>query len=170
MFSIFKKKESSSENIVGIADSIQASDDDIVAIANGKMIPLEEVKDEAFAQKMMGDGVAFELNEDVVLSPCNGTMDAVFPTGHAYGISMNDGVELLIHVGINTVQGNGNGFTVLVKQGQTVRAGDPLVKLDMKKLKAQYDMTTMLIITEANDKEINFIDFGEVEKGQKINK
>lgn len=170
MFSIFKKKESSSENIVGIADSIQASDDDIVAIANGKMIPLEEVKDEAFAQKMMGDGVAFELSEDVVLSPCNGTMDAVFPTGHAYGISMNDGVELLIHVGINTVQGNGNGFTVLVKQGQTVRAGDPLVKLDMKKLKAQYDMTTMLIITEANDKEINFIDFGEVEKGQKINK
>lgn len=165
MLSIFKKKEEPVQAL-----PLQASDDDIVALAEGKMIPLEEVKDEAFSQKMMGDGVAFELQEDIVYSPCNGTLDAVFPTGHAFGIAMKNGVELLIHIGINTVNGNGDGFKVLVEQDQEVRAGAPLVKLDLKKLKANYDMTTMLIITEPNDKEINFIDYGGVAKGQKINK
>lgn len=165
MLSIFKKKE---EPIQAL--SIQVSDDDIVAPAEGRMIPLEEVKDEAFAQKMMGDGVAFELGGDIIYAPCNGTLDAVFPTGHAFGIAMKNGVELLIHIGINTVNSNGDGFKVLVEQDQEVKAGTPLVKLDLKKLSAGYDMTTMLIITEANDQEINFIDYGSVEKGQKINK
>lgn len=166
MFSFFKKKE----EIVGIADSINASDSDIVAIADGKMIPMEEVKDEAFAQKIMGDGVAFELDGDVIYSPCNGTLGVVFPTGHAYGITMKNGVELLIHIGINTVDSKGDGFQALVKQGQSVRAGDALAKLDLKKLRASYDMTTMLIITDPNEQAISFIDYGAVEKGKKINK
>lgn len=165
MLSIFKKKENSVQT-----SSVHVSDDTITAVADAVMIPLEEVKDEAFAQKLMGDGVAFELKEDVVLSPCNGTLSAVFPTGHAYGISMKNGVELLVHVGINTVSSKGDGFQVLVKQDQEVKAGDPLVKLDMKKLKSKYDMTTMLIITEPDGKEIRFIDYGEVAKGQKISR
>ena len=165
MFSFFKKKE---EPIQAL--SLQASDEDIVAVADGKMIPLEEVKDEVFAQKMMGDGVAFELKGDVIYAPCNGTLAAAFPTGHAFGLVMKDGVELLIHIGINTVNSNGDGFQVLAQQGQEVLAGTPLVKVDLKKLKASYDMTTMLIVTGANDKEIRFIDYGDVTKGQKINK
>jgi len=165
MFSFFKKKE---EPIQAL--SLQASDEDIVAVADGKMIPLEEVKDEVFAQKMMGDGVAFELKGDVIYAPCNGTLAAAFPTGHAFGLVMKDGVELLIHIGINTVNSNGDGFQVLAKQGQEVLAGTPLVKVDLKKLKASYDMTTMLIVTGANEKEIRFIDYGDVTKGQKINK
>ncbi len=165
MLSIFKKKETTVPKA-----SVHVSDDEINAIADAVMIPLEEVKDDAFAQKMMGDGVAFELKEDVVLSPCNGTLSAVFPTGHAYGLTMKNGVELLVHVGINTVSSKGDGFKVLVEQDQKVQAGDPLVKLDMKKLKANYDMTTMLIITDPNEKEIRFIDYGEVEKGQKISR
>ncbi len=165
MLSFFKKKE---EPVQGL--SIQVSDNEMVALADAKMIPLEEVKDEAFAQKMMGDGVAFELREDIIFSPCNGTLSAVFPTGHAFGICMKDGVELLIHIGINTVNSNGDGFKVLVEQDQEIRAGEPLVKLDLKKLKASYDMTTMLIITEPNEKEINFIAYGDVTKGQKISR
>ncbi|MCI8576760.1 MAG: PTS glucose transporter subunit IIA [Lachnospiraceae bacterium] len=165
MFSFFKKKEEAVEAL-----PIHVSDTDIVAVADGTMIPLEQVKDEVFAQKMMGDGVAFELKGDVIYAPCNGTLAAAFPTGHAFGFAMKDGVELLIHIGINTVNGNGDGFQVLAKQGQEVSAGIPLVKLDLKKLRANYDMTTMLIITAAGDKEICFIDYGDVTRGQKINK
>lgn len=165
MFSFFKKKD---EDPVPV-NTIQASDDDIVAIADGKMIPLEEVKDEVFSQKMMGDGVAFELSGDVIVSPCNGLLEAVFPTGHAYGITMANGVVLMVHIGINTVNSEGNGFRILVKQGDMVKAGDPLVKLDMKKLKEEYDMTAMLIVTDANGREVKFTDCKEVARGQKIN-
>ncbi len=165
MFSFLKKKEEPVQAL-----PIQVSDEDIVAVADGKMIPLEEVKDEVFAQKMMGDGVAFELKGDVIYAPCNGTLAAAFPTGHAFGLAMKDGVELLIHIGINTVNSNGDGFQVLAQQGQEVTAGTPLVKVDLKKLKASYDMTTMLIVTGSADREIHFIDYGEVAKGQKINK
>ena len=166
MFSFFMKKDEKPE----LVNTIQASDDDIVAVADGTMIPLEEVKDDVFSQKRMGDGVAFEMNNDVVVSPCNGLLEAVFPTGHAYGITMASGVVLMIHIGVNTVEGKGDGFQILVKQGDTVKAGDPLVKLDMKKLKAKYDMTVMLIVTDTNGQEVNFADYGEVTRGQKINR
>ena len=76
----------------------------------------------------------------------------------------------MIHIGVNTVEGKGDGFQILVKQGDTVKAGDPLVKLDMKKLKAKYDMTVMLIVTDTNGQEVNFADYGEVTRGQKINR
>lgn len=160
MLSFFKKKE---ENTVVAADT------DIIAIANGKMIPLEEVKDEAFAQKMMGDGVAFEVEGDTIYAPCNGTLDVAFPTGHAYGITMKDGTGLLVHIGINTVAAKGDGFKALVKQGQEIKAGDPLVKVDMKKLRANYDMTTMLIVTEEAEQAPVFMAYGAVTMGQKVN-
>lgn len=166
MFSFFKKKD---EEPV-LVNTIQASDDDIVAIADGTMIPLGQVKDDVFSQKMMGDGVAFEIRGDVIVSPCNGSLDVVFPTGHAYGITMANGVVLMIHIGINTVDSKGDGFQILVKQGDAVKAGDPLVKLDMKKLKAKYDMTVMLIVTDTNGREVNFVDCQEVAAGQKISR
>lgn len=162
MFSIFKKKES--------VNTIECKDDEIVACANGKLIPIEEVSDPAFASKMMGDGIALELHEETICAPCNGSLDVAYPTGHAFGITRNDGVGMIIHIGVNTVESNGKGFKVLVKQGQTVKAGDPLVKVDLKALKEKYDMTTMLIITDPNEKEISFIDCTEVKKGQVISK
>lgn len=166
MFSIFKKKDDESIPI----NTINISDNDIVAIADGRMIPLEEVKDDVFSQKMMGDGVAFELNENVIVSPCNGLLEVVFPTGHAYGITMANGVALMIHIGIDTVESKGDGFQILVKQGDMVKAGDSLVKLDMKKLKEKYDMTAMLIVTDTNGQEVNFADYADVTRGQKINR
>ncbi len=166
MFSLFKKKEK--EEVY--TNTTTANDDEIVALANGVLIPIEKVNDPTFAEKMMGDGIAFDLDDGLVVSPCNGSLDVAFPTGHAFGITRNDGVEVLIHIGINTVNENGKGFTVLAKQGDKIKAGDPLVKVDLKALSGKYDMTTMLIITNPNEKEISFIDCGHVERGQKISK
>lgn len=161
MLSIFKRKE---------VNTVVCSDDEFVAVANGTLIPLESVSDPAFASKMMGDGIAIELSEGTICAPCNGTLDVAYPTGHAFGITRNDGVEILIHIGVNTVESNGKGFEVLVTQGQTVKAGDPLVKVDLKSLSKKYDMITMLIVTDPNEKEISFIDCQEVKKGQVISK
>lgn len=161
MLSIFKRKE---------VNTVVCSDDEFVAVANGTLIPLESVSDPAFASKMMGDGIAIELSEGTICAPCNGTLDVAYPTGHAFGITRNDGVEILIHIGVNTVENNGKGFEVLVTQGQTVKAGDPLVKVDLKSLSKKYDMITMLIVTDPNEKEISFIDCQEVKKGQVISK
>ncbi len=166
MFSLFKKKEK--EEVY--TNTTTANDDEIVALANGVLIPIEKVNDPTFAEKMMGDGIAFDLDDGLVVSPCNGSLDVAFPTGHAFGITRNDGVEVLIHIGINTVNENGKGFTVLAKQGDKIKAGDPLVKVDLKALSGKYDMTTMLIITNPNEKEISFIDCDHVERGQKISK
>ena len=119
---------------------------------------------------MMGDGIAIELSEGTICAPCNGTLDVAYPTGHAFGITRNDGVGMIIHIGVNTVESNGKGFEVLATQGQTVKAGDPLVKVDLKSLSKKYDMVTMLIVTDPNEKEISFIDCQEVKKGQIISK
>lgn len=154
MFSFFGKKK---------------QEDGIQAIASGRMFPIEEVRDEMFSQKLMGDGVAFDLGEDEVCAPVSGDLTAVFETGHAFGILCKDGMEVLVHIGIDTVNLKGEGFTVLAKQGTRVKAGDPIVKVDRAFVKGQgYDLSTMLIITNPAGKEIHFSGFGQVEKGAKI--
>lgn len=140
-----------------ISKDNKIKDDQIVAIANGKLIDLSSVNDETFSSKMMGDGVAFELIDDMIYSPCNGTVMVAFETGHAFGIQRTDGVELLIHIGIDTVNEKGNGFTSYVKNGDKIKAGDPLVKVNRKVLLDKgYDLTTMLIVTENKGKDIAF--------------
>ena len=165
---LFDKLFSSKEK-----NSVESTVDnlDIVAIADGTMIDIAEVNDELFSQKLMGDGVAFRFNQDKVTlcSPANGTLTVLFPTGHAYGVTMQDGVELLVHCGINTVEADGDGFKLLKKkQGYTVKAGDPIVEVDVNKLAEKYDMSTMLIITNSNNRLISFGDFGLYTKGQSI--
>lgn len=118
----------------------------------------------------MGDGIALKLNNDFVCAPANGTLETVFPTGHAFGLLTNEGVEILIHIGLDTVQLKGEGFDVLVKQGEKVRAGQPIVRVDRDAIaKKGYDLTTMLIITNANNKTINFKSSGTVKIGTKLN-
>lgn len=145
---------------------------DISAPVNGQEIPLEDVKDETFSQKMLGDGVAFNLPKTgkvTVTAPITGTLSAVFPTGHAFGITADNGVEVLVHIGIDTVNANGDGFKMMnVKQGQRITAGDPIVEVDLDKLKKHYDMTTMLIITNPADKQINFQELSNVKVGQTL--
>ena len=145
------------------------SDDAILAIVDGELVPLEDVNDEVFAQKLMGDGVAFKLETDFITAPSNGELTTVFPTGHAFGITRSDGVEILIHIGINTVALNGEGFDVLAKAGESVRAGQPIIKIDRQAISQKgYDTTTMLIITNSNSKDIKLLTSGTVRQGQDI--
>lgn len=143
----------------------------ITAPADGNMIPIETVHDETFASKMMGDGVAFELKGNVVTAPSAGTLSIVADTGHAFGVSRSDGVELLVHIGINTVEMSGKGFKVLAKAGDIVKAGDPVIEVDRKLLEEKgYDLTTMLIVVDNNGKEISFKEYGEVKCKEEISR
>lgn len=163
LFDIFKKEEKLS--------SLNVNDNEIVAMAEGILIDVKEVHDEMFSQKMLGDSVAFQYDQDSVTlcAPCNGVLSVLYPTGHAFGLEMNNGVEVLVHIGVNTVDAKGKGFTLLSKkQGDFVKAGDPIVKVNIKELKKTYEMSTMLIITNNNDQNIRFINPQPVVRGQKI--
>ncbi|MBQ3419238.1 MAG: PTS glucose transporter subunit IIA [Erysipelotrichaceae bacterium] len=148
-------------------ESLNIENNKITSLGNGQLIPIENVKDEMFAQKMLGDSIAFEFkgNNVDIFSPCNGELSVLFPTGHAFGITSEDGVEILVHIGVNTVNNKGVGFKLLdKKQGDKVKAGDPIVSVDFDKLSKTYDMSTMLIITNSNDLKINFKRIGEVKR------
>ncbi len=151
-------------------EKIEVSDDSIVAIADGKLIDVSSVNDPVFAQQMMGKSTAFHFNGKTTLcSPANGTLSLIFPTGHAYGITTGEGVEILVHCGIDTVNARGDGFRILShKQGDHVSAGDPIVEVDFDRLSRDYDMSTMLIITNANGREIDFIEPQDVRRGDSL--
>lgn len=118
----------------------------------GEVIPVSEVKDEVFASKGMGDGVGIIPSEGKVYAPFDAVVEAVFPTGHAVGLSA-DGVEVLIHIGINTVELDGKGFKVHVQQGTQVKKGDLLVTFDKKFIEEQgYDTTVIFILTDMGDR------------------
>ncbi len=101
----------------------------------GRILPLEAVPDPIFSQKMMGDGFAIDPEEGIVISPVNGVAASVFPSKHAIGLVSEGGREILIHFGINTVKLGGEGFDLLVTQGDRVRIGQPLLRVDLLKLK-----------------------------------
>ncbi len=122
---------------------------EIKSVLSGRVIPIEEVDDNVFSQKIMGDGVAIEPEDTVVKAPADATVTVVMKeSGHACGLTLANGLELLIHVGIDTVDMNGDGFQLFVDEGQKVRTGDPLIQFDPEKIKAAgHPLTTMLIVT-----------------------
>lgn len=123
--------------------------DSVLSPCRGTLMELGNVEDEVFSQKAMGDGVAVEPTEGTFYAPIAGTLESVFPTGHAYGIRSSDGKEVLVHIGIDTVELNGKGFTLHVKQGDKVKAGDKIVTADLNVIReAGYKATTMLIQTD----------------------
>lgn len=123
----------------------------IVSPLNGKVIAMTEMKDEVFRSEAMGTGVAVIPEEGKVYAPCDGEVAMVFPTGHAIGLTSENGTEILIHIGVNTVEENGNGFEVKVQQDAKVKKGDLLVTFDLEMLRKKYDMTTPVIITNTDD-------------------
>lgn len=139
----------------------------VVACVDGKCINIADVPDQVFSQKMMGDGFAIVPSSDTIVSPVNGTIETIFPTKHALGIKAKDDIEIIVHIGIDTVNFNGEGFTSLVKQGSKVKAGQPLVKLDISTLKSKNaNLVTMVIFTAGYDKVIVLDNFGkEVKAG-----
>ena len=123
----------------------------IASPAKGQVIPITKVRDEVFASKGMGDGVGIVAEEGKVYAPFDASVEALFPTGHALGLSAN-GVDLLIHIGINTVELNGKGFEAHVAQGDTVKKGDLLVTFDKEMIEQEgYDTTIICVITEMGD-------------------
>lgn len=126
-----------------------------LAPASGTFVPLEEVPDEIFAKKMLGDGFAIDLQDEYVISPVEGEVVTAFPDGHAFGIQDATGTEILIHIGIDTVDLQGDGFTPMIKQGEHVKQGQPLVKVDVDKIKqAGKSLITMVVFTNKENLHI----------------
>ncbi|MCR5229972.1 MAG: PTS glucose transporter subunit IIA [Solobacterium sp.] len=166
MFNFFKKK-------APVLEPVNCADNEIVAPADGELIDIATVSDEMFAEQMLGKSIAFKFSGDSadICAPASGELTAIFPTGHAFGITMSNGAELLIHIGIDTVNEQGNGFKVAgKKQGDKVRAGDLIVTVDQKKLSAKYDMSTMVIVTNPNDLEVVFDEPKAVKRGTVVGK
>src|ERR1700730_5634232 len=103
---------------------------DVLAPLDGMVVDLESVPDEVFAQKMVGDGVAIDPSGPLAVAPISGTLVKLFPGGHAFGIATRNGVELIVHIGHDTVELKGEGFENIATEGQEVQAGTPIVRFD----------------------------------------
>ena len=124
--------------------------EDVYSVADGQVIALEQVKDPVFAQKMMGDGFAVEPANGNIVSPVTGTVSSIFPTKHALGLVTDSGLEVLVHIGLDTVSLEGKPFTVHVAEGQKVAAGDLLVTADLDAIRAAgRETSTVVVFTNA---------------------
>ncbi|OEG63341.1 PTS sugar transporter subunit IIA [Halanaerobium congolense] len=153
MFNIFKKKE-----------------EYLTAPFAGEVTNLKQVPDEAFAQKMLGDGFAITPEENVIKSPCAGEIVQIFSTGHAVGIQTKKGLEVLVHIGIDTVKLDGEGFEKLVKNGDQVKVGTPLIEVDLEYIKNNApSISTPVIITNMEKvKSMELVKTGKVKAGTKV--
>ncbi len=152
MFQLFKKK---------------ANNEELAAVADGKCIPMEQVNDPAFSSKALGDGVAIIPEGNVIVAPCDGTLSLVADTKHAFGMTREDGLEIMVHVGIDTVALKGEGFKTFVEAGADVKKGQPIIEFQPEVMKEKdIDMTTMLILLNYQDYNIKAIHHGiQVKKG-----
>ncbi|CBJ82296.1 N-acetylglucosamine-specific PTS transporter subunit IIBC [Xenorhabdus bovienii] len=124
----------------------------LIAPVTGELVKLEDVPDEAFSSKLVGDGIAIKPTSDTVFSPIAGTVVKIFDTNHAVCIAADNGVEVIVHIGIDTVTLNGRGFERLIEEGVTVKAGEPLLKLDLEYLNAHAkSMISPVIISNIDD-------------------
>ncbi|WP_070040885.1 PTS system trehalose-specific EIIBC component [Robinsoniella peoriensis] len=143
----------------------------LMSVLTGKIIPIEEVPDDVFSQKIMGEGVGIEPDSETVVAPADGSVSVVMEdSGHACGLVLENGMEILIHVGIDTVDMNGEGFELFVKEGDTVRCGDPLIRFSKEKIKkAGHPATTVFIVTdEGNASNIRFLSNLQAEAGETV--
>ncbi len=138
----------------------------LCAPVKGRVIPIEEVSDPTFAEKILGDGAAVIPKTGLVVSPSDAVVETVFETNHAISLTTGSGAEILIHIGIDTVKLKGKHFKAMVKNGDKVKMGQPLIEFDIDKIKAEgYDTTTMLVVTNHNDYDrVKIIDTEAVEK------
>lgn len=139
---------------------------EILAPLSGECVPLEEVPDEAFSKKMVGDGVAIIPSDGHLVSPVDGTIIHIFDTKHAYTLKSDDGVEILIHIGIDTVKLNGEGFNCKVANGQHLKKGDLISEIDFKLISdKKFSTYSPIIFTNVDNFKMKF-NFGPVESGK----
>lgn len=149
---VFSKKDENTEPEVKTEIIKENKKVEIKAPCNGEIVKLSEVNDATFASEAMGKGIAMIPEEGVLYSPVNGTIKTIFPTKHAIGLLSDDGAELMIHVGIDTVQLEGKYFTTFVKSNQEVKAGDKLLEFNIEEIKKlEYDIVTPIIITNSQE-------------------
>lgn len=155
MFLFGKKKQNQSNSV-------------LKAYVTGKCIPIEEVKDDVFSKKMMGDGLAIVPEEGTVVAPCDATVTALFEkTNHAIGLTMDNGLQILIHCGLDTVNIKGNMFNCSVKKDAKVKQGDVLIQFDKNQMKELgYDDTIIMVILDPGKvQDLKFETGKAVEKG-----
>ena len=129
-----------------------AKDTVLSACLNGTVVPLADVKDEAFASGVLGDGIAIEPSDGELVAPADGEISSTFETHHAVGMTTADGAELLMHIGIDTVKLGGKHFTYLINEGDKVKKGQPLIRFELEAIKAEgYPVTTPLIVCNTDD-------------------
>ena len=158
-----KNEEDKTEKVV-------EKDVEIKAPATGKAIALSEVKDEVFAGGALGKGAAIIPEDGKICAPCDGVVSLVYPTGHAIGIQSENGAELLIHIGMDTVTLEGKCFDIKVKQGQKVKTGELLIEADLEGIRAAgLDTTTPIVVTNVDDyMDITAEHVGNVKTGDRL--
>lgn len=166
---IFGAEKNDDTTSVENMDSKQ-DDKAVYSPLEGKLIPMTEVPDETFASKALGDGVAVIPEKGCVYAPFDGEVEMVYDTGHAIGLVREDGMEVLIHVGISTVELGGKYYTAKVSNGQKIKKGDLLLEFDMDEIaKAGYSLVTPVIVTNSDEYEgLTFKEHGRVEPGDRI--
>lgn len=142
----------------------------LVSPADGKLVSIKEVSDPTFSEEILGKGVAIIPSEGKFCAPADGTVTTVFPTGHAAAITTQEGVEVLIHIGLDTVKLDGKHFTICTEEGKKVSAGDLLIEADLDKIREEgYDIITPVIICNSDDfEQISPEPSAEVKRGDFI--
>lgn len=147
-----KANENTSEIKVESTTDTNLDEITLISPIKGEVKDISESSDETFASKVMGDGILVNPSEEIFVAPADATVELVFPTKHAIGLSLKDGSQILMHCGINTVSMNGEGFEVYVEEGQEVKQGDKLIKMDLEKVKqAGHSTQTLMIVNELPD-------------------
>lgn len=138
--------------------------DNLKAVVTGRIIPIENVEDEVFSSGMMGVGMAIEPAENIIYAPGNGrVISANLEMGHAIGLKMDSGIEVLIHIGIDTVKLPANTFSVKVKENQKVKAGTKLIEFDRDAIaRNNYKDTVIVVLTDTNGHKVDVIASGDV--------
>lgn len=142
----------------------------VAAACDGKLMPITDVKDEVFSQKMLGDGYAIKPTDGKIYSPVAGTVTTVFPTKHAIGITTDNNLEILVHLGIDTVELKGEPFEVAVKQGDIVKQDDYLASMNTELITAEnYDDTVIVVYTNMDViKSVSDVSAGDMTHGDAV--
>ncbi|MGN0377836.1 MAG: PTS glucose transporter subunit IIA [Suilimivivens sp.] len=153
------------QNLFGKNDVIK-----LAAPAKGKLVSIKEVSDSTFSEEILGKGVAIIPSEGKICAPAAGTVTTIFPTGHAAAVTTDEGAEVLIHIGLDTVKLGGKHFTIIAEEGQKVNTGDLLIEADLEQIKEEgYDIITPIVICNSDAfSEITPESLGDVARGDVI--
>ena len=165
MFKFFKNLFNSEENKEEV---VVAKANTLVAPVSGKAMPLSEVPDPVFAEKLAGDGMAIMAEGETIVAPADGEVTLIFKTKHAFAMTLENGLEILVHIGLETVSLDGEGFEQLVEQGTKVKAGTPLIKINRELILSKgLSLATPVLITNVDAaKSISAVESGNVVAGE----